>query len=332
MTTKLGFAACAIGLGIALWPRTAHAQSILANLPIEEQNADYPWTAEKDGFGAGLDVGDTFEAYDHAKVCAALPTLNAYVQYYLSALPPGTPGFFLALAQAGLMKQYNAISAQYCGDSGEDVNVKAYASASAELFGESATILGADAYANADATSALVGFDLSVLGQTIVSLSVPATLTYPAVTHQTFFEAEASFGVGPFCVSASASATGSFGVIFSASAGTAGVQLSGTPVASVDGNIDASIGKWLVEVGVEGDLNLFDLQLPTTGSLSLADYGSTTMNWTGTCQLTFNALAGDISLYAKVCGAQVASVSLFSWSGIPQQTVPVFSESGSFNL
>ncbi len=110
---------------------------------------------------------------------------------------------------------------------------------------------------------------------------------------------------------------------------TIGLDSSLTPQAELDGIIDAYASiAGLAGIGVDVNLTLLGLGLPTTNSIRLDPKN---LNINSTLNMDFHTLDGSLSVYAELLFFTLFDVEIMSWDGF-HSTVPLFNTSTNVDV
>lgn len=200
--------------------------------------------------------------------------------------------------QANIASQIQNVVAS--GLRGSDVGAEV--GADITLFGRTKDVFGLDA----GVTEAGGGASIEVLGVTLfdTSFTTSVTLLWPA----TFFTARQGVDLGIIELTAKAELVGMIGITGQLSSVNNGFSGTVTPMTALDVEASAIFDVAIASAGVVGSLNLLDISLPITATV-------TTSGWSLTVNALIEALEGSIEIFAEAFGEEASEV-LADWGGI----------------
>jgi len=195
-------------------------------------------------------------------------------------------------------------------------------------FTSKTSILGIDVYSPVNVSgTALSGGTAVDRG---LSKSVRQRKTFTVIGVPITVEAAASIEAG---MQASASATaGTANCSGSGTAAAVTATVNATPYLVSDISASAAVGVPGARAGVRGTLELVNLEVPNTGTVSLTTPSTggdpATLNVSFSSNVTMSQLKGAIRLFAEL-GTLQAKKTIYSWNGF-QQEYPIASFSKSY--
>jgi hypothetical protein len=187
------------------------------------------------------------------------------------------------------------------------VGDKMYAEASLRapvtVFGHSADVVHVLAETDAEYGKAANAHTLVIIGGIILHEQTShQSLAVTKTWQRDLLSANATFMFGPVPASMSAKLRGGIGFTGNVGpkvtvAGT-GVAADTTPWLNVTGTASLAIGAPGLEAGIEGQLELIDVSVPSKGSLIMDSSG--TISWGLDSELTLRTLSGSLSAYVEV--------------------------------
>lgn len=184
------------------------------------------------------------------------------------------------------------------------------------LFGKTKDVFRLDA----GVSEAGGGATIEVLGLTLFDTSF--TTRVGLMYGTTFFTARQGVDLGIIELSAKAELVGMLGVNGEISSVNNGFQGTVTPMTALDVEASAIFDVAIASAGVIGSLNLLDISLPITATV-------TTSGWNLTVNALIEALEGSIEIFAEAFGEEASEV-LADWDGITLLDKRLFRGNGSF--
>ncbi|WP_141621474.1 hypothetical protein [Myxococcus sp. AB036A] len=156
-----------------------------------------------------------------------------------------------------------------------------------------------------------------VLGSQVYSKDLTSgTLVDEPLFNRTFFSASKTFTILFIPVTVTASLNGTAGIKVDGSVNTTVVKLIATPKGSIYASASAAVNVWVASIGVEGNLTLINVSLPTTGQL--VSTSCSTLDWNLKSDFNLNTLSGNLKAFVKVKLLFIkkkASLTIAKWSG-----------------
>lgn len=176
--------------------------------------------------------------------------------------------------------------------------------ATAHLFGESVTIFGLGAKTVRENAQHSSEAYLVAVGQDLYRDSIGADYGY--AVDATFLAVAATF----YGVTVSGEIVGAIGFEANATASGVGMQINVQPYAGIVANASASVGGLCFEAGVESDLTVLDVKIPTSGAVSMTNG----IKYDFETALELGTLNGKMNLFLNYC-VDSKKHKLFSWPG-----------------
>ncbi|MCA9558269.1 MAG: hypothetical protein KC583_06850, partial [Myxococcales bacterium] len=253
-----------------------------------------------DNFGAGYSL--VVAAFNRAGLATSItrqamrdPTLLAQVNELIGAVSELPDDFAHALANAAI---------------------------EGKLFGHGITIAEFSGYATSGDGEHDNLVTAEVLGLTVGEWTANQGVEYDH--EQEFFAVSATFTLVMIPVTVRGSLTGRVGASGGMNIGANGVSAHFTPDAGLTAAASAGVGVACASAGVEGEINLFSVNVPNVLSLNLGDPKP---SYTVSSSIDYSALDGSIAVYVEACLAS-ASKTLADWGGIGDDFT-LFSDSGT---
>ncbi|MCA9558130.1 MAG: hypothetical protein H6733_17940 [Alphaproteobacteria bacterium] len=270
-----------------------------------EQAGDSFVISEADGFGNknfGAGYSLVVAAFNRAGLASSIsqqamgnPTLLAQVKDLIHAVDDLPDDFAHALGNAAI---------------------------EATLFGEDITVAEFNGYATSGDGENDNLVTLEVLGFTVDEYTANQPIEYYFT--QEFFAVSTTFTLVMVPVTVSGSLSGHVGASGGMSIGATGVSADFTPGAGLTAAASAGVGVACASAGIQGEINLFSVDVPNVLSLN---FGGPKPTYTVSSAIDFSALDGSVSLYVEACIAE-ASKTLAEWDGIGD-TITLFQDSGT---
>ncbi len=211
----------------------------------------------------------------------------------------------------GLNVCFNVPEYDGCTVSATSIYAKAsaYGTASLSVFGDSESIYVSPSVTTSDGSSSL-NFQLTAFGTTLINSSASSI----PFGYNPSFGAKKDFSVLGISVHVSAEASATLGGTLSGGAIQDGFSLTVDPTLSAGLDASADVSVACASAGIEGNIDLFDIELPST--LSVA-YQNSALKYGIDSKFTYSALSGDMKIKACLCGdcTHKTIASYGGWSG-----------------
>lgn len=182
----------------------------------------------------------------------------------------------------------------------------AYGTASLTVFGTTESIYVSPSATTSDGSSSL-NFYATAFGTTLINSSA----TSIPIGFSPSFGASKDFSIVGIKVKVEAEASAFIGGTLSGGAISNGFALTVTPTISAGLDASASVSVLCASAGIEGNVDLLDLELPST--LSVA-YSSGTLKYGLNSAFQYTLLDGSLKVRACLCGA-CDGTTIASYSG-----------------
>ncbi len=195
----------------------------------------------------------------------------------------------------------------------QEFEATGHASADVMLFGEFIPLVFVKGTARATPSEAYVDASLSIGGREVGHLRESSLSVTPSVS-QEFAKAQMTFVTPIFVpVTLKISATGEMGLDIQGSATTNALNLTTRPFFGVWGSLSAGVDAIIASAWVSGTVQLVEVSVPVTTSLSLNDTHS--LNYSVLVDIALDTLSGYLSLdlYSIFGNLQF---KFFEWSGL----------------